>query len=151
SFLESVLGSGLLPIPIWHGRESGAYDSSGLGAGTGQRMPMRMPGWNRKGTDEMQFVRETRVLKCSEHRPTHNGAEVSPLDYLDEMEDGFRQVYRLIEKHRDELLGEGGLIDRFADDEVRVVLRNSSAYAELLQEGSHPDVLRDGLDRDRLF
>jgi type 2 lantibiotic biosynthesis protein LanM len=151
SFLESVLGSGLLPAPIWSGSESGAYDVSGLGAGSGQRIPTLMPGWNRKGTDEMQFVRETQTLKCSEHRPTLNGVEASPLDYLDEMEDGFRQVYQLLEKHRDELLAKGGLIDRFADDEVRVVLRNSSRYAELLYEGSHPDVLRDGLERDRLF
>jgi type 2 lantibiotic biosynthesis protein LanM len=151
SFGDSVLGSGLLPVPIWGGREAGAYDLSGLGAGAGQKVPMRMPGWNRKGTDEMQFVRETQVTGVSKHRPTLNGAEVTPLDYLDEMEHGFRQAYQLLEKHRDELLAKGGLIDRFADDEVRVVLRNSSRYAELLQEGSHPDVLRDGLDRDRLF
>jgi type 2 lantibiotic biosynthesis protein LanM len=151
SFGDSVLGSGLLPVPVWGGRESGAYDLSGLGSGIGQKMPMRMPGWNRKGTDEMQFVREGRTIESSDHRPTLNGAEVSPLDYLDEMENGFRQVYRLLEKHRDELLAEGGLLDRFADDEVRVVLRDSTRYAELLQEGSHPDALRDGLDRDRLF
>jgi type 2 lantibiotic biosynthesis protein LanM len=149
SFGESVLGSGLLPTPIWGGREAGAYDLSGLGAGG--KMPMRMPGWDRKGTDEMQFVRETQSLKCSDHRPTLNGVDVTPLDYLDEMEDGFRQVYQLLEYHRDELLAKGGLIERFANDEVRVVLRDSSRYGELLQEGSHPDVLRDGLDRTRLF
>jgi type 2 lantibiotic biosynthesis protein LanM len=151
SFIDSVLGSGLLPVPILGGRESGAFDLSGLGAEVGRKMPMHAPGWKQKGTDEMHFAREAQVIESSDHRPTLNGSPVTPLDYLDEIEAGFQQVYGLLEKHRNELLAGGGPIDRFAEDEVRVVLRNSSFYGELLQEGSHPDVLRDGLDRDRLF
>jgi type 2 lantibiotic biosynthesis protein LanM len=151
SFGESVLGSGLLPVPVWGGRETGIFDLSGLGAEAGRKIPMRAPGWNCEGTDEMHFARQTLVVDSADHRPTLNGNTTTPLDYLDEIESGFQQVYRLLEKHRGELLAPGGLIDRFANDEVRVVLRSSSVYAELLQEGSHPDVLRDGLDRDRLF
>jgi type 2 lantibiotic biosynthesis protein LanM len=151
SFGDSVLGSGLLPVPIWGGRESGVFDLSGLGAEAGQKMPMRGSVWKEKGTDEMHFARDAQVIASSDHRPTLNEARVTPLDYLDEIETGFRQVYRLLETHRNELLAEGGLISRFAHDEVRVVLRDSSRYSQLLQEGSHPDVLRDGLDRDRLF
>ncbi len=151
SFGESVLGSGLLPVPVWGGRETGVFDLSGLGAEAGRKIPMRAPGWNGKGTDEMHFARQALVIDSSDHRPMLDGNAATPLDYLDEIESGFQQVYRLLEKHRGELLAQGGLIDRFANDEVRVVLRSSSVYAELLQEGSHPDVLRDGLDRDRLF
>jgi type 2 lantibiotic biosynthesis protein LanM len=151
SFRESVLGSGLLPIPVWGGREAGAFDLSGLGAEPGQQAPMHVPGWKGKGTDEMHFVREAEVIGSSDHRPKLSDAPVSPLDYVGEIQSGFEQVYGLLEKHRGELLASGGLIDRFAGDEVRVVLRNSSRYGELLQEGSHPDVLRDALDRDRLF
>ena len=92
----------------------------------------------------MQFVREKLVIESSEHRPTLKGAPVTPLDYLDEIEHGFREVYRLLENHQAELLAAGGLIDRFGDDDVRVVLRGSNHYGELLVEGSHPDVLRDG-------
>jgi type 2 lantibiotic biosynthesis protein LanM len=148
---ESVLGSGLLPVPITGGRESGAFDLSGMGAEAGRIMPGRVPGWKGEGTDEMHFARESPVLESSAHRPRLNGVTATPLDYLDEIETGFRQVYQSLERHRDELLAAGGLIESFANDEVRVVLRNSSRYGELLVEGSHPDVLRDGLDRDRLF
>ena len=39
----------------------------------------------------------------------------------------------------------------FANDEIRVVLRPTQTYASLLRESYHPDALRNGLDRDRLF
>jgi type 2 lantibiotic biosynthesis protein LanM len=151
SLRESVLGVTLLPAPVWNGREEGAFDFSGLGAEPGQKLPGRGPGWEGAGTDKMHFVRQARALESSTHRPTLNGAQTRPLDYFDAIEAGFRQVYGLLDKHRDELLAPDGLLARFAEDEVRVVLRNTARYAELLQEGSHPDVLRDGLERDRLF
>src|SRR5262245_16758407 len=133
------------------GSQVGMFDLSGLGAEAGRKMPRRAPGWKGQGTDEMHFDRESHVIESSAHRPILNGIAANPLDYLNEIETGFRQVYRLLEKHRDELLAEGGLIDRFAGDEVRVVLRNTGLYAELLLKASHPDVLRDALDRDRVF
>ncbi|HZP16904.1 MAG TPA: type 2 lanthipeptide synthetase LanM [Terriglobales bacterium] len=34
---------------------------------------------------------------------------------------------------------------------MRAILRATSAYGSLLRESFHPDLLRDGLDRDRLF
>jgi type 2 lantibiotic biosynthesis protein LanM len=151
SFGDSVLGSGMLPVPVWGGRQSGVFDLSGLGAELGRRIPMHAPVWKDKGTDQMHFAREGQVIETSEHRPTLNGISATPVDYLNEIETGFREVYTLLEKHHAELLAPGGLIDRFAEDEVRFVPRNSSVYAQLLQEGAHPDVLRDGLDRDRLF
>src|SRR4029077_17144171 len=52
---------------------------------------------------------------------------------------------------KDELLSPDGPLERFAKDEVRVILRATSHYRELLDEGAPPDVLRDALDRDRLF
>jgi type 2 lantibiotic biosynthesis protein LanM len=146
-----VLGSGLLPVPVWGGREAGAFDMSGLGAELGQRIPMHGAGWKDKGTDEMHFTREALKVGSADHRPTLDGVTATPVDYLDEIESGFEEVYRLLKNCRTELLAGEGLINRFADDEVRVVLRDSRRYAELLYEGSHPDVLRDALDRDRLF
>jgi type 2 lantibiotic biosynthesis protein LanM len=60
-------------------------------------------------------------------------------------------MYRFLESHREELLAPGGPLSWFADDEVRVVIRATRTYSELLRESFHPDVLHNGLDRDRLF
>ncbi|HWW02074.1 MAG TPA: type 2 lanthipeptide synthetase LanM family protein [Candidatus Acidoferrum sp.] len=151
SFGESVLGSGLLPVPIWSGRDAEAFDLSGLGADAGQKLRGRSPGWEDVGTDEMHFARRQEVIASSSHRATLNGTATDPLEHLEAMERGFQQVYQVLEKRRQELLAPGGILDRFAGDDVRVVLRNTSSYGELLAEGSHPDVLRDAVDRDRLF
>jgi type 2 lantibiotic biosynthesis protein LanM len=151
SFLDSVLGSGLLPVPLWNSRDGDTFDVSGLGADEGQKLNRRAPGWEGTGTDQMHFARRQEVIMSGHHRPTLNQMPTSPLDYLEAMESGFRQVYRLLLRHREELLSPCGMIGRFARDEVRVVLRNTTSYTELLAEGSHPDVLRDALDRDRLF
>ena len=53
--------------------------------------------------------------------------------------------------HRAQLLPPDGLLAQFADAELRVILRPTSVYGVLLAESFHPDLLRDALDRDRLF
>ena len=151
SFLDSVLGSGLLPVPLWSSRDAESFDISGLGADAGQKLKQRVPGWEDTGTDRMHFARGQQVIMSDSHRATLDGIATNPLDYVEALEKGFRQVYALLQRHREELLSPGGMIGRFARDEVRVVMRNSTSYTELLVEGAHPDVLRDALDRDRLF
>jgi type 2 lantibiotic biosynthesis protein LanM len=76
---------------------------------------------------------------------------VDVLDYTEAILAGFTSVYRLLLKHREELLSDSGPLMRFAQDEVRVILRPTRTYGLLLQESFHPDVLRDALERDRLF
>jgi type 2 lantibiotic biosynthesis protein LanM len=148
---ESVLGSGLLPVPIAGGHDGDLFDLSGLGADAGQKLPMRRPNWKDPGTDEMHFERRPGAVASSGHQPNLNGHPANPLEFLDSLERGFHQVYHLLEKHRDDLLAPEGLLDHFADDEVRLILRNTSRYGQLLEEGTHPDVMRDALDRDQLF
>ena len=58
-------------------------------------------------------------------------------------------MYRLLCEHREELLSDEGPLARFAQDEVRVILRPTRTYASLLSESFHPDLLRDALERDR--
>jgi type 2 lantibiotic biosynthesis protein LanM len=148
---ESVLGSMLLPQPIRLDFDSEAIDLSGLAAEAGKGLPWRYPAFDEVGTDEMHFVRRLDVIRSSDHRPNLNGAAVKVLDYAGALEAGFRHIYELLEKQRPELLAGGGPLERFSGDEVRVLLRDTSQYREFLDEGFHPDVLRDAVERDRLF
>jgi type 2 lantibiotic biosynthesis protein LanM len=99
----------------------------------------------------MRFTRRRRPMAGAQNRPTLAGARVEVPDYTEEIARGFTSVYRLLLEHREGLLADEGPLARFARDEVRVVLRPTSTYAALLAESFHPDVLRDALDRDRLF
>jgi type 2 lantibiotic biosynthesis protein LanM len=147
---ESVLGAGLLPVGASQADMPG-HDLSGIGAEPGQGLPWRCPDYTGLGTDDMRFFRREDVIASADHRPTLHGATVQPLESAAAIEAGFREVYELLARHRGELLAAGGPLERFGGDEVRVLLRPTSRYREFLDEGFHPDVLRDALDRDQLF
>ncbi|ABA24949.1 Lanthionine synthetase C-like protein (plasmid) [Trichormus variabilis ATCC 29413] len=145
---DSVLRVGLLPQLVWGNTQAAGIDLSGLGGAAGQVTPERVPQLEKIGTDTMRIVRRQVVLAGSQNRPTLNEKEVNVQAYTPAITQGFTDVYRTLLQHRQELLK---ILERFVADEVRVVLRPSRSYALLLRESYHPDVLRDALERDRLF
>jgi type 2 lantibiotic biosynthesis protein LanM len=151
SLNHSVFRTGLLPRRLWASEESEGVDLSGLGGAPGQLTPFKVAAWEGVGTDEMRMSRKRVEMPGGQNRPFLNGAEVNVLDYSDALIAGFTSLYLTLQKHRDELLAENGPLARFAEDEVRVILRPTSTYAQLLHEAYHPNLLRDGLDRERFF
>jgi type 2 lantibiotic biosynthesis protein LanM len=147
----SVLRVMLLPQRRWADEESAGIDVSGLGALAGQLTPDRLPSWQAAGTDRMRMVRKRVAVPAGSNRPTLNGAEVNVLGQAVEIIEGFTSIYQLLLKHREELLVAGGPLATFAEDEVRALLRPTRTYGLLLHESFHPDVLRNALDRERLF
>ena len=146
----SVLSIGLLPQRIWIG-ESEGIEISGLSGKEGQLTPDRIPYWEGKGTDEMHLKRERMEMPGDNNRPKLKGEAVEVTDYLDFLLKGFTDIYELMLQHQEELLSKNSPISRFANDEVRVVLRSTRSYGLLLNESWHPDLLRDALQRDRFF
>ncbi|PSB45905.1 type 2 lanthipeptide synthetase LanM family protein [Chamaesiphon polymorphus] len=147
----SVFGIGLLPHRIWSTAESAGIDLSGLGSSEGQLTPHEVPRWQGIGTDEMKLMRERIEMNATNNQPTLNHEKVNVLDYAEAIDRGFASIYHLILNHRADLLAESGPLDRFAGDTVRTIVRATRTYALLQIESSHPDVLRNALDRDRLF
>jgi type 2 lantibiotic biosynthesis protein LanM len=148
---DSVIRVGLLPFRVGENEEFGGVDLSGVAVVAGQPTPQPVLQWQGIGTDEMRAVRERVTMEGGRNRPALDGREVEAAEFMDDMAAGFAEVYRLLARHCGELLAPGGIIDRFADDPVRAVLRPTRVYGLLLTESFHPDVLRDALDRDILF
>jgi type 2 lantibiotic biosynthesis protein LanM len=148
---NSVFGIGLLPGRIWSTPESEGVDISGLGAMPGQLMPFASPAWEAEGTDQMRLIRKRYPMTDAQNRPTLNGEAVETVEYTEDLIAGFRDMYSFLVAYRRELLAAEGPLSRFADAEVRVVVRPTRSYGEMLRESFHPDVLRNALDRDRLF
>ena len=144
----SVMRIGLLPMRAWAGDGFGGVDMSGLGSATGQLTPHSVPQWENSDTDEMHVVRRRIEMTGAENRPSLNGTEVDVFDYAVAIVDGFTLMYRTLLHHREEWLS---LVSRFAGDEVRVIVRPTRVYGELLHESFHPDVLRTAADRGALF
>jgi type 2 lantibiotic biosynthesis protein LanM len=148
----SVLSVGLLPVRIWSlqpGAE--AIDLSGLGQEQDTPSPLALPTLDRPGTDAMRVKLARVVMGTPDHRPVGRDQPLRLLDYADDILDGFAETYQICERNRPELLEAGGPLEAFAGDEVRVIVRPTMWYTTVLQTGFHPDVLGDGLDRERHF
>jgi type 2 lantibiotic biosynthesis protein LanM len=145
---SSVHRTGLLPHLLL-GDET-ALDASGLGGDAGAPSTTTGVEWADGGTDEMRLVRRPGGIAGAENRPRldGSGAEADPADHTEALVTGFRAAYRAIAAARADLIGPQGLLHRFADDEVRVVVRATQSYVTLLDESTHPDVLRDPAERD---
>jgi type 2 lantibiotic biosynthesis protein LanM len=148
---RSVLRTGVLPFRAYDSERSSGLDMSAMGGSGGQQTPNRFPVLVAPGTDEMRLERDYVQLPESQNRPALGGRPVDPAAFGDALVSGFAATYELLLANRDALLAPSGPIQRFADDAIRVVLRPTRQYALILSESNHPDVMRDALDRDRLF
>ncbi|WP_236721463.1 DUF4135 domain-containing protein [Trichormus sp. NMC-1] len=128
--------------------EAPGIDLSGLGGAKGQLTPDKVPQLVQVGTDTMRVERHQAVIEASQNRPQLNQQEVNVQEYTDAIIKGFTAVYEILLEYRQELTE---ILTQFAEDKVRVVMRASRTYALLLRESYHPDFLRNGLERDRLF
>jgi type 2 lantibiotic biosynthesis protein LanM len=150
---RSVLSVGLLPTPhLWTGDDGvNMFDASGMAGAGGQLTAAPVATFEEAGTDEMRLVRKRVLVPGSENLPSREGTAPVVLSFRDELVEGFRSMYRTLRDNRDALLHPAGPLMAFATDEVRIVVRPTQVYMTVLDEGRHPDLLRDGLDRDRFF
>ena len=140
----SVLRPGLLPEPeTADDGDPDRLDLSGLAGAGGQRTPYAVPTWRDKGTDAMRLEAERRTISGSKNLPSLRGRPVDVFDYLAAIDAGFTDTYRLLARHREELLARGGLLDRFVGVEIRVMPRSGRRYGVILESSYHPDLLRD--------
>jgi lantibiotic modifying enzyme len=66
---------------------------------------------------------------------------------VDEIVDGFREIYGILLKHRQELSGAGSPLRAFAEAPMRFVFRETGTYFSLLKNSLDPRFLRHGVDR----
>ncbi|MFB9247020.1 type 2 lanthipeptide synthetase LanM family protein [Sphaerisporangium melleum] len=144
---DSVQRTALLP-KVMVG-DQGALDISGLGGDKDGVYPFSTPVWEGDGTDTMRLVRGVARFTGGVNRPRLNGVDADPGDHVPSLLAGFRRAYDAIAAGREEFLC--GPLARFAQAEVRVLLRPTRFYAELLTESTHPDVVRSAAERDAVF
>lgn len=148
---HSVLRVGLLPERRGGDSPMAKLDVSGLGGEDGQLSPFPVFQIEDAGTDHMRVVRRHVPLSGGRNRPMLNGKSVNAYEYREAIVRGFSRAHALVRRHRHELVAKGGLLDRFAEDEVRVVLRATRVYGRVRMEASHPSLLRDAADHDCLL
>ncbi|MEU9084845.1 type 2 lanthipeptide synthetase LanM family protein [Streptomyces sp. NPDC048357] len=147
---DSVYRVGLLP-QLLVGDHS-ALDVSAVGGGREAVSPVVRADWADAGTDRMRLVRRAGKFGESANRPRlADGGPIEPAAHIEALCAGFRAGYTAIGAAREELLHETALLKAFAEDEVRVVVRPTWVYSTLLDESTHPDLLKDAAERQRVL
>ncbi|MFC7466475.1 type 2 lanthipeptide synthetase LanM family protein [Actinomadura keratinilytica] len=146
---DSVHRVGLLPQFLLG--DDSALDMSAVGGGRAALSPVALAGWADCGTDAMRLVRRPGRFRESANRPRLHGRPAEPAAYTAELREGFRAAYAALGEARAELLGPTGLLERFRRDEVRVVARPTAVYATLLDETTHPELMREAGARDAVL
>ncbi|MFF1510379.1 type 2 lanthipeptide synthetase LanM family protein [Streptomyces sp. NPDC058326] len=147
---DSVYRVGLLP-QLLVGDHS-ALDVSAVGGGHEAVSPVARADWADTGTDRMRLVRRAGTFGESANRPRlADGEPVEPGAHVEALCDGFRTAYTAISTARSQLLEGRSPLTAFAEDEVRVVVRPTWMYGTLLDESTHPDLLKDADARQRVL
>ncbi|WP_169798972.1 type 2 lanthipeptide synthetase LanM [Kibdelosporangium phytohabitans] len=142
----SVFRTALLPMMVVG--EHGAVDMSGLGGDRGTVSPGSSAVWEFPATDRMRLVRARTQFAGAANRPRFDDRDLDPCDYETALLQGFRHGYDAVMLHRTELTR---LVVDSAGMDVRVLVRPTRGYLTLLEGAGEPELLRDALDRDRLF
>ena len=124
---DSVFATAMLPV--WRLLADGhGYDNSGLGVADRQLVG--------RGPD-----REIKVLA---NVPRLDGKPVAADDHVPDIVHGFTAMYRAVLAHRTRLTAPGGPLERFRAAQVRILLRPTQLYGDLIAGALRPEALRDG-------
>ncbi|GHF42197.1 type 2 lantibiotic biosynthesis protein LanM [Amycolatopsis bartoniae] len=143
---RSVARTALLPTLVLG--EHGALDVSAVGGDSGAQYPEELPRWSGAGTDDMRLVRGRLSYAGGTNRPLLDGDGVDAGRYRQSLLTGFRTAYDCLAAHQDELTA---FLGAFAAEEIRLVMRPTQVYAQLLTGATHPDHLVDGPARESAF
>jgi type 2 lantibiotic biosynthesis protein LanM len=149
SIHESVFALGLLPNPtLVNGR---LVDLSGIGAHSHQDTPLETMALINDECGKPRVANKIYRTGRTYNRPRIGRRTVSPTAYVEAIEKGHREAYNLLLRERAELASDRGPLKDFSDAQVRVVLRPTAVYSNLLRESYHPTALYDGCERDRVL
>ncbi|SDI36528.1 type 2 lantibiotic biosynthesis protein LanM [Actinokineospora alba] len=143
---DSVYRTSLLPVIVVG--ENGAIDVSGMGGDRGAVAPDMAMDWEFPGTDRMRPIARSVPFRGADNRPRLAGRDLAPEDHETALLDGFGVAYEAVMRHHKDF---AALVESCADVEVRVIARPTRGYVTLIEESTHPDLLRDALDRDRVL
>lgn len=107
--------------------------------------------WMDEGLDTMHAVRERFKFSSSAHLPHLQNQAVNFLEYIQDFLQGFSDTHGLLCRQRDFLLGAESVLRHFQKAWVRVLIRPTSFYWDLLAESTHPRFLNSIRERNQFW
>jgi len=145
-FTYSVLSTNFLPS--WElGQDGVAYDMSGLGGSGNQQTNYQKLVWQNINTDGMVLRQEDAKTPSCSNVVILDGVQVSLSDYVEELVEGFHQMYQFLMTHQETLLAANSPLIALLHQRVRSIFRATQVYASLLKQTLQPKFLRNGVER----
>lgn len=144
---NSVLGTMLLPLNVKDSIFD--YDMGGISSSGDQKSNF----WKsyiieNEGTDEIRLNKKSINIGDSYNRVMLNEEVMEPIDFNQDIQDGFFDCYKLILDNRNDLIK---FINLIKNVEVRQVLRPTAVYARFIDAATHPNYLTDFKEREMLL
>jgi type 2 lantibiotic biosynthesis protein LanM len=148
AYAETVLLPGLLPSRPVGGADG--TELSGLSVLQNKATPFETIVWENLGTDELKIGRRRAEMPESHNSPFAAGSGPTPVAYIDMVLSGWEAGVTALNSVRDRLLS-SSLWNELIELPFRYVPVHSYQYSVIFRESCHPNVLRDGMDRDAIF
>jgi type 2 lantibiotic biosynthesis protein LanM len=136
---HSVLSTALLPQWLRHPLTGEAFTVSAF---ANQEIKQTKPSWKRVNTDEMHCKLDDSQVPVGTHLVRLNGELIDSSNYLNEIVQGFEELYPFLEKNP-------SLFSRFKGLKSRYIHRETMAYAKVLQNSLLTKALRSTEERDQ--
>ena len=144
---DSVIRSGLLPRWTLFQDKRVTYDTSGLGNASADRASISVERWKFINTDNMRLELEKITLSGMANEAILDGVALSSNNYINELVEGFEQMYRFAIEQRSTLLSADGPLAKLQAQQVRYVHRATHAYVVLSNMTVAPKFMQNGVDR----
>lgn len=140
--LPTVLNCMLLPNKIGNDKQKNGIDMSALGFMGGEHWFNKRFSWKNPGTDEMKFARVESKSTPSLNQPyIKKIGDVDYLNYEEEILQGFEKAYFILLNNSSDFLKK--FTDELSQIHLRLIIRPTAQYYQLLVESYHPSLLRN--------
>jgi len=132
-------------VPWWRMFSNQFQDVSALGGVGGEECFTSLL----QGVETDNIHRRNAIGKASRRRnvPFKDDETAHPERYVEEVVTGFRDMYKMLTDHWEELLEPGSPLKDLARAPMRLVFRDTSTYFAILRNSLDAPSLRDGSDR----
>lgn len=148
---NSVLNIGLLPHLTFKTPEGKGIDLGGI-SNTEALLPIPLLTLENDQTDDVRFIFKDFIInEADQNVPKMSDEMIDPTDFTDEIIEGFKEIGEIIYKNKNDLTHKDSILSQFKNDSIRVILRGTQHYGNFILESTHPDYLRDWIERDKLM
>ncbi|PRR79655.1 type 2 lanthipeptide synthetase LanM [Clostridium vincentii] len=145
---SSVYSIGFLPQKISnpYNNDSSTYvDVSAFGGEENQAAPFKAFKLVNSNTDEIKIEKVEGFIESQNNNPKVNGEIRKSEYYIDEIKQGFADIYSILYENKNEVVELVNYI--FKGMKNRFILRPTYIYGQLMNTSYHPDFMRDEIHR----